>query len=214
MNTSRQHSKETMHDAPSDRVIAEAGAVTEVQTDNAATSLTWESYAGTEDVYDDDDDAFPQEESELASNLSEGGISDLPSTDEAPDYILHDEADFEYDQSDVVQESQRIIDISSFARSVGTVDSDEDSEADMVLTLEEVEHDEEASAEEAGQPATGTNRTDQPLRPGGTIQHGTTFCPIMAISKFPYKYVPPQYAEEVAGALFNGGKFWTRTFDL
>lgn len=210
MDTLRQYE----NIAPEDRVTAKAREAAEAHTDNAAASLTWESYMGTNDVYDDDDDALPQDESELASNPTEGEISDQPSTDEAQNYILHDEADFEYDQSDVLEESQGIIDISSIARSVGTVESDEDSEADMILTLEEIEHDEELDADEAGNTSIITKHTKQSLQPGGTTQHEMTFCPIMAISKFPYKYVSPQYSEAVAGALFNGGKFWDRTFDL
>ncbi len=42
----------------------------------------------------------------------------------------------------------------------------------------------------------------------------TTFCPILAVAKFPYKYITKEHQERVAQAFFAGGKFWERTWDL
>jgi hypothetical protein len=40
------------------------------------------------------------------------------------------------------------------------------------------------------------------------------FVPIVAFSKFPYKYIPKKHKEDVADAFFNAGKFWDCTWDL
>lgn len=41
-----------------------------------------------------------------------------------------------------------------------------------------------------------------------------TFCPIQAVSKYPYKHVSKQLSETVAQKSFNAGKFWTRVWDM
>ncbi|EAW21372.1 3'-5' exonuclease [Aspergillus fischeri NRRL 181] len=40
------------------------------------------------------------------------------------------------------------------------------------------------------------------------------FCPLMAISKYPYKFVRKELSQTVASRFFNGGKFWQRVWDL
>jgi len=40
------------------------------------------------------------------------------------------------------------------------------------------------------------------------------FCPILAVSKFPYVHVGQTDSERVADIFFNTGKFWTRTWEL
>ncbi|KAI9703587.1 MAG: hypothetical protein M1836_007357 [Candelina mexicana] len=41
-----------------------------------------------------------------------------------------------------------------------------------------------------------------------------TFCPILAVAKYPYKYVTKETQERVAQAFFAAGKFWERKWDL
>jgi hypothetical protein len=43
---------------------------------------------------------------------------------------------------------------------------------------------------------------------------GTSFVPIVPLSKFPYKYIPKERKEDVADAFFNAGQFWDRSWDL
>lgn len=56
--------------------------------------------------------------------------------------------------------------------------------------------------------------------PGHELQRGQlasleeTFCPIQAVSKYPYRYVGKQFSETVAQRFFNAGKFWARTWDV
>jgi hypothetical protein len=40
------------------------------------------------------------------------------------------------------------------------------------------------------------------------------FCPIVSVSKFPYKFVPASVKQDVASQFFDGGKFWMREWDL
>ncbi|KAL9052680.1 MAG: hypothetical protein Q9162_005239 [Coniocarpon cinnabarinum] len=40
------------------------------------------------------------------------------------------------------------------------------------------------------------------------------FCPIMAVSKYPYKFVASDISESIADRFFNAGKFWDRTWDI
>ena len=43
---------------------------------------------------------------------------------------------------------------------------------------------------------------------------GESFAPIVAISKFPYKFVNEDASQPIASAFFDEGKFWTREWDL
>jgi hypothetical protein len=52
------------------------------------------------------------------------------------------------------------------------------------------------------------------LQPGDLAPFGKGFCPIVALSKFPYKFVPASVKQEVASKFFDGGKFWMRDWDL
>jgi len=52
---------------------------------------------------------------------------------------------------------------------------------------------------------------------GQLVTNEKAFCPISAVSKFPYKWVgKPKSVESeaVAGVFFTAGKFWERTWDL
>lgn len=48
---------------------------------------------------------------------------------------------------------------------------------------------------------------EQPPR-GTMVATGETFCPIMAISKLPYKFVRKDLMQPVASAFFDQQKFW------
>ena len=41
-----------------------------------------------------------------------------------------------------------------------------------------------------------------------------TFCPVSAVSKFPYKYMRKNDSEQVSQEYFAGGRFWARTWNL
>lgn len=40
------------------------------------------------------------------------------------------------------------------------------------------------------------------------------FCPLMAMSRYPYKFVPKELSQTVASQFFDGGKFWQRVWDM
>ncbi|RHZ57551.1 hypothetical protein CDV55_101078 [Aspergillus turcosus] len=40
------------------------------------------------------------------------------------------------------------------------------------------------------------------------------FCPLMAMSRYPYKFVPKELSQTVASQFFDGGKFWQRVWDI
>lgn len=43
---------------------------------------------------------------------------------------------------------------------------------------------------------------------------GMSFCPFIAFTKFPYKYVDPAFRQPIATAFFDGGKIYNRSWDL
>jgi hypothetical protein len=49
---------------------------------------------------------------------------------------------------------------------------------------------------------------------GDLAPFGKGFCPIVSVSKFPYKFVPASVKQDVASQFFDGGKFWMREWDL
>lgn len=56
--------------------------------------------------------------------------------------------------------------------------------------------------------------------PGRGLEVGTlasldeNFCPVLAVSKYPYRFVAKELSEVLADAFFNGGKFWERPWDV
>ena len=40
------------------------------------------------------------------------------------------------------------------------------------------------------------------------------YCPAIAVSRFPYKFVTGELSQKVASHFFDKNKFWTRTWDL
>jgi hypothetical protein len=51
-------------------------------------------------------------------------------------------------------------------------------------------------------------------RKGEPAAIGTSFCPFLAISKFPYKYVDQFFRQPMASAHFDEGKIYNRKWDL
>jgi hypothetical protein len=49
---------------------------------------------------------------------------------------------------------------------------------------------------------------------GDLAPFGKGFCPIVSVSKFPYKFVPASVKQDVASQFFDDGKFWMREWDL
>ena len=49
---------------------------------------------------------------------------------------------------------------------------------------------------------------------GETAPLGMTFVQILAVSKYPYKYLPRGQGETVSIQFFSGGKFWDRDWEL
>ncbi|KAA8646301.1 hypothetical protein EYZ11_004422 [Aspergillus tanneri] len=44
--------------------------------------------------------------------------------------------------------------------------------------------------------------------------HDGSFCPVVAVSRFPYKFVKDQLSQTVASQFFDRGQFWSRSWDL
>lgn len=59
----------------------------------------------------------------------------------------------------------------------------------------------------AALPATDLNRGD----PAAAQHH---FTPILALSKYPYKYCNKSHSQDISSAFFDQGKFWNREWDL
>jgi hypothetical protein len=43
---------------------------------------------------------------------------------------------------------------------------------------------------------------------------GVNFCPFIAITKLPYKFVKKEFMQEIATAFFDEGKIWSREWDV
>ena len=41
-----------------------------------------------------------------------------------------------------------------------------------------------------------------------------SFCPFIAFTKFPYKYVDPAFRQPIATAFFDAGKIYNRSWEL
>lgn len=52
------------------------------------------------------------------------------------------------------------------------------------------------------------------LKRGQLAPSDQVFCPVHAVSKFPYRFLPQDVSEEVADKFFNAGKFWMRVWEL
>lgn len=51
-------------------------------------------------------------------------------------------------------------------------------------------------------------------RKGEPSELGMSFCPFLAITKFPYKYVDSAFRQPIATAFFDEGKIYNRSWDL
>lgn len=49
---------------------------------------------------------------------------------------------------------------------------------------------------------------------GEVASEGMSFCPILAVAKFPYKYISKRFSDAVSDKFFNKGQFWNRKWDL
>lgn len=52
------------------------------------------------------------------------------------------------------------------------------------------------------------------LHKGQLGEKHTSFCPILALAKYPYKFVDKKHSQRIASTFFDGGKFWNRSWDL
>lgn len=60
-----------------------------------------------------------------------------------------------------------------------------------------------------------TPPTDNPNPPQTpSVNPSGSFCPAIALSRFPYKFIRDHLCQLVASEFFNEGKFWDRTWDL
>ena len=55
---------------------------------------------------------------------------------------------------------------------------------------------------------------DPGLRRGELAPLGEKFCPILAVSRYPYRHLGKDLSEIVADCYFNAGKFWERSWDM
>ena len=74
-----------------------------------------------------------------------------------------------------------------------------------------------------GDPSTADKMGTQPKkvrhhqihpRKGALAPVNQAFCPLDAVSKYPYLFVPAQVSEPIAEKFFNDGKFWHRKWDM
>ena len=100
----------------------------------------------------------------------------------------------------------------------------QDSEVDLDISVKQVfpahtfeftkasEEDEKNLAQDHAEMQSHT--TNGTMKVGQLTPCGERFCPILALSKFPYKFVQYADSEAVSGQFFAGGQFWARRWDL
>lgn len=56
---------------------------------------------------------------------------------------------------------------------------------------------------------------ENPLAPQETeVCVSGSFCPLIAVSRFPYRFIHGDLSQAVASAFFDGGKFWKRRWNM
>jgi hypothetical protein len=102
----------------------------------------------------------------------------------------------------------------------GTLDSD-DSEFGCPIEIVPVTEGDETDDVEADTPDNGEGTQEKftsclrpSMRRGQVTTYGESFCPILAIAKYPHKYLPKADSQAVASAFFDNGQFWRREWDL
>lgn len=61
-----------------------------------------------------------------------------------------------------------------------------------------------------------------PIEAVNTVKNGSqtdvklasSFCPIIAVSRYPYKHIKGELSQKIASSFFDEGKFWNRKWDL
>ena len=57
--------------------------------------------------------------------------------------------------------------------------------------------------------------TSTPIPGDGKVAPlGLNFCPLIPITKFPYKFVKREFMQEIASAFFDEGKIWSREWEV
>jgi hypothetical protein len=113
-------------------------------------------------------------------------------------------------------------DAEAFAETNGIVSDSEDSEAGYEMTIEQIDGvsaDEHEITDESTPEIDDLNAfasvTGLAMKPGQLGPSKLAYCPIIAVSKLPYKWLRDEDPEEkIADRFFNAGKFWHRPWDL
>ena len=50
--------------------------------------------------------------------------------------------------------------------------------------------------------------------PQDPLEHDGSFCPLLAISRYPYRFLKDKLSQSVASRFFDRGKFWSRSWDV
>ncbi|OJJ51670.1 hypothetical protein ASPZODRAFT_447596 [Penicilliopsis zonata CBS 506.65] len=105
---------------------------------------------------------------------------------------------------------------------VGDGDREKDKDKPTLsekIPNETVTHVAESDSNQSGGPLETVNQqqgkweTDPVLHPE-QLPVENAFSPLLAVSRFPYKYIRGDLSQAVAKKFFDGGKFWTRGWDL
>ena len=140
----------------------------------------------------------------VGDNLADAGSSasdsDQIRNEDIP-YLPNPEPEYEDYHSDG-EDSEAGFDLT--IRRIHSSEQDQDLDADGIA---------DGAVDSSGQPKP-THVPDLAMKPGQLSSSKDLFCPIVAVSKFPYKYLPRSESERVADRFFNAGRFWSRRWDL
>jgi hypothetical protein len=67
------------------------------------------------------------------------------------------------------------------------------------------------SSQQQTRPRVPSGDTDTIMRPAPL---GISFCPLLAVTKFPYKFVKKESMQQIATAFFDEGKIWNREWEV
>jgi hypothetical protein len=103
-----------------------------------------------------------------------------------------------------------------------STDSEDDCEIEMIPIIEPSDNkinvivDNDDCSDDQAEPIAESGPSNRPgsLAKDSLSPIGTSFVPIVPLSKFPYKYIAKEHKEDVANAFFNTAQFWNRSWDL
>ena len=91
--------------------------------------------------------------------------------------------------------------------------SDEKDKVDVATSKSE-QRDATTKTKDVAQVQTESTNSLPPAILAADVELAAHFCPIMALSRYPYRHMKSELSQRVGSQFFDGGKFWSRHWDM